>query len=206
MIAIVDYGAGNLGSVQKALRFLDAPCVVTNDAELMRSAEGVLLPGVGAFGDAMRSLRASGLLGTVRECALSGKPFLGICLGYQVLFDSSDESPDVEGLGLLGGKVLRIPSTDEDGAAQKVPHMGWNSLEFPNECPLFAGIEKDSYVYFVHSYYVKANNPKEVAAATRYTTVMDSAAWSGNMFGVQFHPEKSGAVGLAILKNFVGLT
>ncbi|MDR3343979.1 MAG: imidazole glycerol phosphate synthase subunit HisH [Oscillospiraceae bacterium] len=211
MIAIVDYGAGNLGSVQKALAFLGADFTVTRDAAVLRAADGVILPGVGAFGDAMRSLNESDLTDAVRGCALSGKPFLGICLGYQILFGASDESPGVRGLGLLPGKVLRIPfaaDTALPNAAEtyKVPHMGWNSLDLPNACPLFAGIDSGAYVYFVHSYFVRADVRGEVAATTHYTTVMDAAVRREKLFGVQFHPEKSGAAGLAILKNFVEMT
>ncbi|MDR1408724.1 MAG: imidazole glycerol phosphate synthase subunit HisH [Oscillospiraceae bacterium] len=208
MIAIVDYGAGNLGSVQKALAFLGADFTVTRDAAVLRTADGVILPGVGAFGDAMHSLRASGLVDTIQACVLSGRPFLGICLGFQVLFNESEESPGVQGLGLLPGKVLKIPSTDEEvaTATYKVPHIGWNSLDFPNQCPLFEGISPEAYVYFVHSYFVRADACGDVAATTRYSTLMDAAVWRDKLFGVQFHPEKSGAVGLAILKNFVEMT
>jgi glutamine amidotransferase len=211
LIAIVDYGAGNLGSVQKALEFLGAECIITQDKAALNTADGVILPGVGSFGDAMRSLNSRGLTDAVRACARSGKPFLGICLGYQVMFCESDESPGERGLCLLSGKVLRIPSTPDNtvqSAAEvyKVPHMGWNSLEFPNKCPLFAGIEHGAYVYFVHSYFVHADNRAQVAANTRYTTQIDAAVWHDKLFGVQFHPEKSGAAGIAILKNFLEMT
>ena len=218
MIAIIDYGGGNLGSVVNALSFLGAECAVTRDASVLRSAEGVILPGVGAFGDAVRSLRANGLTEPVRACALSDKPFLGICLGLQMLFGSSEESPDEPGLGILPGRVLKMPNQiDADlfeektsvPAAFKVPHMGWNCLEMPaagERSALFAGLEDEPYVYFVHSYYVRADERGDVIAETRYTALMDTAVGRGRLFGVQFHPEKSGAAGLKILRNFVEMT
>ncbi|MDR0884375.1 MAG: imidazole glycerol phosphate synthase subunit HisH [Oscillospiraceae bacterium] len=205
MIAIVDYGAGNLGSVQKALAYLGAPHCVSADADTIRAADAVILPGVGAFGDAMGALRTRGLVESVQDFARSGKPFLGICLGYQVLFAASDESPDVAGLGLLPGTVRRIPAQCGDTTV-KVPHMGWNSLRYPKKSALFGGVPDDAYVYFVHSYFVQAQDPAIIAATTDYSTRMDVAVAEGNLLGTQFHPEKSGKVGLQILRNFVELS
>ena len=156
-IAIVDYGAGNLQSVKKALDFIGAPSVITKDAEAIRSADAVILPGVGSFADAMDSMRASGLTDTVIEAAQSGKPFLGICLGLQLLFEASEESPGVAGLGVLQGKILRIPQKD----GLKVPHIGWNSLSITQPEGIFQGISQDAYVYFVHSYYLQAADASE---------------------------------------------
>ena len=149
MIAIIDYDAGNMNSVEKAIRYLGAEAVLTRDRETILGADAVILPGVGAFGDAMKNLRNLGLDETIRQAVSSGKPFLGICLGLQLLFESSEESPGVEGLGICRGKILRIPA----GEGLKIPHMGWNSLSFPNRGRLFRDIPENSYVYFVHSYY-----------------------------------------------------
>jgi glutamine amidotransferase len=201
MTAIIDYGAGNLKSVEKALAKLGEPAVVTSDRKEILAAERVILPGVGAFGDAMASLKKMELDKVIREVAESKKPFLGICLGLQLLFEGSEESHGVEGLHLLDGQILRIP--DQEGL--KIPHIGWNSLAYPNEGRLFAGIPEESYVYFVHSYYLKATDEKIVRATTEYSTLIHASVEKDNLFACQFHPEKSGAVGLAILKNFVSV-
>ena len=202
MIAIIDYGAGNLQSVRKALDFIGCETRVTDRPEDLETAEAAVLPGVGAFGDAMASLESRGLVEPVRAFIRQGKPFLGICLGLQLLFDSSEESPGVKGLGVLPGKILRIP----DGEGLKVPHIGWNSLSFPNgRGRLFAGLSQEPYVYFVHSYYLKAEDPQIVAATTEYGVSIHAAVEKGNLFACQFHPEKSGAEGLQILQNFAAL-
>lgn len=201
MIAIIDYGAGNILSVQKALDHIGCENVVTSDASVISSADGAVLPGVGSFGDAMRHLEASGLVGTVRDFAAGGKPFLGICLGLQVLFDSSEESPDASGLSLMKGEVKRFPSD----MGLKIPHIGWNSIEYKSDCPFFQGLGANPYVYFVHSYYLNAADESVVSATAEYGIPFHAAVWKGNVFATQFHPEKSGSVGLQILKNFVGL-
>ncbi len=198
MIAIIDYNAGNLKSVEKALHFLEQPCVITRDRSEILAADHVILPGVGAFGDAMEQLKKYELDKVIREVAEQNKPLLGICLGLQLLFESSEESPGVEGLHILDGQVLRIP--DKEGL--KIPHIGWNSLSYPNQGRLFAGIPEDAYVYFVHSYYLKAADPSIVCATTEYSTHIHAAVEKGNVFACQFHPEKSSSVGLQILKNF----
>ena len=201
MIAIIDYDAGNIKSVEKAIQFLGEEAVITRDPEKILSAEGVILPGVGAFGDAMANLRESGLDEVIREVVKKEIPFLGICLGLQLLFESSEEAPGVAGLGILKGKILRIP----ERAGLKIPHMGWNSLHLEHDGRLFRGIEENAYVYFVHSYYLKAGNIDDVAATTEYGTLIHAAVEHGNIFACQFHPEKSSDVGLHILKNFVEL-
>lgn len=198
MIAIIDYNAGNLKSVEKALHFLEQPCVITRDRSEILAANHVILPGVGAFGDAMEQLKKYELDKVIREVAEQNKPLLGICLGLQLLFESSEESPGVEGLHILDGQVLRIP--DKEGL--KIPHIGWNSLSYPNQGRLFAGIPEDAYVYFVHSYYLKAADPSIVCATTEYGTHIHAAVEKGNVFACQFHPEKSSSTGLKILKNF----
>lgn len=197
MIAILDYGAGNLRSVEKALRHIGCDAAVTGDPEVLRRADGAVLPGVGAFGDAMRELRARGLEGPIVDYIAGGRPFLGICLGLQVLFERSEESPGVKGLGVLRGSVLRIPA---DGG-RKVPHIGWNSLDLSETGGLFAGLDAHPFVYFVHSYYVAAEEPV-VTATAEYGVSIHAAVRKGNLFAVQFHPEKSGAVGLQMLRNF----
>lgn len=198
MIAIIDYNAGNLKSVEKALHFLEQPCVITRDRSEILAADHVILPGVGAFGDAMEQLKKYELDKVICEVAEQNKPLLGICLGLQLLFESSEESPGVEGLHILDGQVLRIP--DKEGL--KIPHIGWNSLSYPNQGRLFAGIPEDAYVYFVHSYYLKAADPSIVCATTEYSTHIHAAVEKGNVFACQFHPEKSSSTGLKILKNF----
>ncbi len=198
MIAIVDYGAGNLGSVKKALDFIGAHSSITSSAQEIRRADGVIFPGVGSFGAAVDSLRASGLFDAVREAAGGQKPFLGICLGLQMLFDRSAESPQARGLGVLEGEIGRIPSD----LGLKVPHMGWNSISILKKDGIFRDIPDGSYVYFVHSYYLQARNPQQVAARTEYGVSIDAAVSDGLLFATQFHPEKSGEVGLHILRNF----
>lgn len=199
MIAIIDYDAGNLRSVEKALLALGEQPVITRDAEVLLSADKVILPGVGSFGDAMGRLRQYGLVEVIHRIVEKGTPFLGICLGLQLMFERSDESDGVEGLGLLKGEILKIP--DQEGL--KIPHMGWNSLKIREGSGLFAGLSQDSYVYFVHSYYLKAADDNIVAATTEYSTCIHAAVESGNVFACQFHPEKSSDVGLRILKNFI---
>ena len=201
MIAIVDYDAGNLKSVEKALIYIGEKPLVTDDSEVILQADKIILPGVGAFGEAMDKLKARGHVDTLRKAVEKGIPLLGICLGMQLLFDGSDESEGVEGLSILPGKITRIPANGVD----KIPHMGWNSLEFPKQSKLFAGINEGAFVYFVHSYYLQADNEEDVAATTEYITHIHAAVESGNVYGCQFHPEKSGEVGLSILKNFVSL-
>ena len=201
MIAIIDYDAGNIKSVEKALIHLGQEVIVTGEKEQSEKADKVFLPGVGAFGDAMRNLRQSGLDKVIREVVDRGTLFLGICLGLQVLFESSEEAPGVQGLGILEGKILRIPQKE----GMKIPHMGWNSLCLKNEGRLFKGIEEGAFVYFVHSYYLKAANEKIVKASAQYGVSIDASVEQGNLFACQFHPEKSSEVGLRILKNFVEL-
>lgn len=202
MIAIIDYDAGNIKSVEKAILSLGEEVVITRDVQTILNADGVILPGVGAFGDAMEKLNAYGLVDVIHECVDKQIPFLGICLGLQLMFDSSEESPGVEGLHLLQGKIMRIPA--EDGL--KIPHIGWNNLHFPNRSRLFEGIAEDSYVYFVHSYYLAAKEEQIVAATTEYGTLIHAAVEKGNVFACQFHPEKSSDVGLKILQNFIAIT
>ncbi|MGN0506868.1 MAG: imidazole glycerol phosphate synthase subunit HisH [Lachnospiraceae bacterium] len=200
MIAIVDYDAGNLKSVEKALLFLGEKAVVTSNQKEILRADKIILPGVGAFGDAMQKLNRTGLSDTIREAVDKEIPLLGICLGLQLLFEGSEETPGVSGLSVLKGKVLRIP--DMEGF--KVPHIGWNSLEIKPDAKLFRGIPNQSYVYFVHSYYLKAEEDI-VAATTDYVVNIHASIEKKNLFACQFHPEKSGEVGLKILKNFATL-
>ena len=201
MIAIIDYDAGNIKSVEKALSALSAEAVVTREAEIILRADKVILPGVGSFGDAMDKLHRYGLVSVIKKTIENGTPFLGICLGLQLLFERSDETPGVKGLGILKGEILRIP----DCPGLKIPHMGWNSLTFPNEGRLFKGIEEGAYVYFVHSYYLKAADERIVTAATEYGAYIHASIEQGNVFACQFHPEKSSEAGLKILRNFVEL-
>lgn len=201
MIAIVDYDAGNLKSVEKALHYLGEETVITRERDRILCADKIILPGVGAFGDAMYNLCAFDLADVIKEAIEEKIPFLGICLGLQLLFERSDESGGVEGLGILKGEIVRIP----DSAGLKIPHVGWNSLKVKEGSTLFQGIEKDPYVYFVHSYYLKASDERIVAAATEYSTHIHAAVESGNVFACQFHPEKSGRIGLSILKNFAAI-
>ena len=201
MIAVIDYDAGNLKSVEKALIFLGETPVITRDREELLAADKVILPGVGAFGDAMDRLHQYGRVDVIKEVVKKGTPFLGICLGLQLMFESSEESPGVEGLGLLPGKILKIPETP----GMKVPHMGWNSLKIDPNSRLFKGIPDGNYVYFVHSYYLKAGSEDIVAATTEYGTHIHAAVEKGNLYACQFHPEKSSQTGLKILENFISL-
>lgn len=198
MIAIIDYDAGNLKSVEKALAYLGEDSAITRDFHEILNADKVILPGVGAFGDAMAMLKKLELDKVIREVAEKNIPFLGICLGLQLLFESSGESPGVEGLGILKGKIVRIP--DKEGL--KIPHIGWNSLELHNEGRLFRGLPEEPYVYFVHSYFLQAKEPEIVKATTEYSAHIHASVEKGNVFACQFHPEKSGMIGLQILKNF----
>lgn len=201
MVAIIDYDAGNIKSVEKAMKLLKQEVVVTRDPETILSADKVILPGVGSFGDAMGKIRQYDLEKVIHEVVERRIPFLGICLGLQLLFERSEESPGVQGLGILKGEILRIPETE----GLKVPHMGWNSLELSGDGRLFRGIPEDAYVYFVHSYYLKAEEPEIVTAGTDYGTEIHASVEKGQIFACQFHPEKSSDVGLRILKNFVEL-
>lgn len=196
-VAVIDYGMGNVRSVEKALAHCGASVEVTSAAERIRAARHVVLPGVGAFGDAMDELRRRGLVEPIREAIAADKPFLGICLGLQVLFDSSEESPDVEGFGIVGGTVRRFQTS------LKVPHMGWNALSFRRPCPLFEGIAESPNVYFVHSYYVVPSDEEWIATTTDYDGEFVSSVWRGRCFATQFHPEKSQAIGLKMLENFL---
>ncbi|MBQ2803574.1 MAG: imidazole glycerol phosphate synthase subunit HisH [Lachnospiraceae bacterium] len=202
MIAIIDYDAGNIKSVEKAILLLGEEVVITRDKETILSADGVILPGVGSFGDAMEKLHAYGLVEVIQQCVKQKTPFLGICLGLQLLFESSEESKGVEGLHILDGKILRIPDTE----GLKVPHIGWNDLHFPNEGRLFKGIPENVYVYFVHSYYLQAEDESIVTASTEYGTRIHASVEKNNVFACQFHPEKSSEVGLKILQNFIEIT
>ena len=202
MIAIIDYDAGNIKSVEKALLYLGQEVKVTGDKEEILSADKVILPGVGAFGDAMATIRERGLESVIRQVADRGTPFLGICLGLQLLFERSDEAPGVEGLGILKGEILKIPEKE----GMKIPHMGWNSLHLENNGRLFRGIEEGAYVYFVHSYYLKAQDRQAVSSQTFYGVEIDASVCKGNIMGAQFHPEKSGETGLRMLRNFAALS
>ena len=203
MIAVIDYGAGNLQSVVKALNYIECRSVVTNKTEDILNCDAALLPGVGSFGDAMDSMMKTGAVDAVNKFIDTGKPFLGICLGLQLLFGGSEESPGVKGLDILKGSITKIP---DDGGKLKIPHMGWNSLDIKKHDGLYKGIEGEPFVYFVHSYFLKAEDESIVSARTSYGTQIDASVQKGNVYATQFHPEKSGQVGLKILKNFVGLT
>ena len=199
MIAVIDYGAGNLHSVQNALNHLGAENVISSDPEVILLADRVILPGVGAFGDAMAAMRRSGMDEVVRQCAEEDKPLLGICLGLQLLFEKSEETPDVSGLGIFKGEFLKIP----EKPGLKIPHIGWNDLTFPAPSRMFEGIGAHPYVYFVHSYYLNTPEQEIVSAYTDYGTRLPVAVERKNVFAMQFHPEKSGAVGMKILENFL---
>ena len=201
MIALIDYDAGNIKSVEKAFQSLGKEVVLTRDPEVLKRADHVVLPGVGSFGDAMENLNCYHLVPVIHEIVEKGTPFLGICLGLQLLFESSDETQGVEGLGILKGKIVKIPPAP----GLKIPHMGWNSLKINPNSKLLKGIPEDVYVYFVHSYYLKAKHIEDVAATTDYIVPVHAAVEHDNIFATQFHPEKSGDVGLEILKNFVSI-
>ena len=201
MTAVIDYDAGNIRSVEKALLALGEEALVTRDREAILSADRVILPGVGAFGDAMDRLHSYGLVDVIRQAAAEKIPFLGICLGLQLLFERSEESGQAQGLGILKGEILRIP----DHTGVKVPHIGWNSLTLTNSGRLFEGVPEHSYVYFVHSYYLKAAEEEIVTARTEYGTQIHASVEKGNIFACQFHPEKSSEVGLQILQNFLAV-
>jgi imidazole glycerol-phosphate synthase subunit HisH len=201
MISVIDYGAGNLQSVVKAFHFIGCDVCVTADKEELKNASAAVLPGVGSFGDAMNCLKNSKLVNPVLDFIETGKPFLGICLGLQLLFQGSEESPGVSGLGVFDGRILKIPA--ETGL--KIPHIGWNSLDIKKPEGLFQNLEPNPYVYFVHSYYLKAEKPEIVSSTTTYGVQIDASVQNGKLFATQFHPEKSGKTGLQMLKNFVSL-
>ncbi|MCI8847521.1 MAG: imidazole glycerol phosphate synthase subunit HisH [Lachnospiraceae bacterium] len=199
MTAIIDYDAGNIKSVEKALLFLGEQVCVTREREKILSADRVILPGVGSFGKAMERIRSCGLEDVIKEIVSRGTPFLGICLGLQLLFERSEECEGVAGLGILRGEIIRIP--EKEGG--KVPQIGWNSLRYPRKGRLFEGVAEESYVYFVHSYYLKAGEENIVTATTEYNTLIHASVEKGNVFACQFHPEKSSETGLKILRNFI---
>lgn len=201
MIAIIDYGAGNIQSVSKALAHIGCEAFITRDKDKILKADGAVLPGVGSFGDTMDTMIEYGIKDTVIEYTKSGKPFLGICLGLQLLFPKSEESPEAEGLGIFDGSITKIPS----GEGLKIPHIGWNSLDIKKSDGLFKGIGKNPYVYFVHSYFLNASDKSIVSAQTEYGVTIDAAVEKGNVFATQFHPEKSGETGLKILRNFADI-
>ena len=201
MIAILDYDAGNIKSVEKAFKILGEETILTRDFSVIEKADRAVLPGVGSFAAAMENLKKYDLDKAIKEFTLSGKPFLGICLGLQLLLEASEESPGVEGLGLLKGQVLRIPASE----GLKIPHIGWNSLYFPSKGKLFEGINEGAFVYFVHSYYLKAADEAIVKATTEYGCHIHASVEKDNIFACQFHPEKSSTVGLKILENFAKL-
>ena len=198
MIAIIDYDAGNIKSVEKALSFIGEEAILTRVPEEILTAERIILPGVGCFSDAMANLHKYDLPAVINEAVERKIPFLGICAGLQLLFEESEESPGVKGLGLLSGQILKIPARK----GLKIPHMGWNSLHLQNEGRLFAGLDDEEYVYFVHSYYLQAKDETIVKATTKYGVDIHASVECDNIFGCQFHPEKSSDVGLKILKNF----
>lgn len=200
MIAIIDYGAGNLRSVELAFRRIGVQARATGDGEEIRAASGAVLPGVGAFADAMGALEKRGLVPVIRDYAASGRPLLGICLGMQALLDGSEEGPGLPGLGLIPGRAARLP---ERGL--KIPHIGWNSLRAAKQSPLLAGLPEEPYAYFVHSYACWAERPEDVLAVTEYGVPFHSAVQRGNVMGVQFHPEKSGRHGEQMLRNFAAM-
>lgn len=202
MIAIIDYDAGNLRSVEKAMNYLGYETIVTRDPEQILKADHVILPGVGSFGDAMNKLHNYKLVEVIHQVVKNQIPLLGICLGLQLLFETSEEAPGVQGLGLLKGALVKIP----EATGIKVPQIGWNDLTINPNSKLLEGIKEHSYVYFVHSYYLQAKNLEEVAATTEYSTLIHAAVESGHVYGCQFHPEKSGDIGLQILNNFANLS
>ena len=201
VLAIIDYDAGNMKSVEKAFQALGVRPVITRDPETILTADHLVLPGVGAFGEAMRKLESYGLIPVIKEAVSKEIPLLGICLGLQILFSASEESPGVPGLSLLEGEILKIPP----GQDLKIPHMGWNSLHFDHPGRLFDPEEEGMYVYFVHSYYLKAKDPRIVTASTEYGVTIHASVEKGNLFGCQFHPEKSSKGGLRILERFLSV-
>ncbi len=203
LIAIIDYDAGNISSVKKAFEYLGEETLLTSDPDEIFRADHVVLPGVGAFGDAIDRIRSSGLEDTIKEVVNKQVPFMGICLGLQLLFDRSDESKQATGLGILRGEIRQIPTIDEDHNTYKIPQIGWNSLNFHGSGRLFKGIDEGAFVYFVHSYYLHAEDRSIVTATTDYGVSIDASVESGNVFACQFHPEKSSEVGMQILKNFL---
>lgn len=196
MTAIIDYGAGNLHSVKNALDFIGAQSVITGDAERILNADRIILPGVGAFGSAMQALTASGLVPVIKQAVKNGTPILGICLGLQLMFEGSEESPNVDGLGIFKGKCVKIPD-----CGLKIPHMGWNSIELAKESRILS----EDYVYFVHSYYLTTPEPEIISAYTDYGKRLAVAVECDNVFATQFHPEKSGGAGMEILKKFMSV-
>ena len=201
MIGIIDYDAGNIKSVEKALAYIGEETIVSRDPEVLLKADKAILPGVGSFGQAMENLHRYNLVPVIKDMVKNNTPFLGICLGLQLLFESSEETPGVEGIGILKGKILRIPPAE----GLKIPHMGWNSLHLEHNGRLFKNVDEQAYVYFVHSYYLKAKDENIVKASTEYGVHIHASVEKGNIFACQFHPEKSSEVGLQILKNFVEL-
>lgn len=201
MIGIIDYDAGNIKSVEKALAYIGEETIVSRDPEVLLKADKAILPGVGSFGQAMGNLHRYNLVPVIKDMVKNNTPFLGICLGLQLLFESSEETPGVEGIGILKGKILRIPPAE----GLKIPHMGWNSIKIKKGARLFKDIPEDSYVYFVHSYYLKAGREEDVTATTEYSALIHASVEHDNVFACQFHPEKSSEIGLKILKNFVEL-
>lgn len=199
MLAIIDYGMGNLRSVEKAFETVGVPVQLTNDPEVIKTAPGIVLPGVGAFSAAMKNLNDLGLVEPLREAVAQGKPFLGICLGMHLLLEGSEEGEPIPGLGLIPGWVKKLPP------GLKVPHMGWNQIHIKKETPILKGIPEEAYFYFVHSYYCDPEGTEVVATSTDYGIDFTSIIAEGNVFGIQFHPEKSSSMGLQILKNFGGL-
>ena len=207
MIGIIDYGMGNLHSVRKAFELIDAPVEIITEPEQIRSAQKLVLPGVGAFRDAMATLREKNLVEPIREAVDSGKWFLGICLGLQLLFEKSYEDGEHQGLGIIKGKVVKFDFSGFDNEKElKIPHMGWNSLSWDREVPLYKGLAQESYVYFVHSYYVRPEDGQDVSGTQTFHGIeFTSSIWRNNLMATQFHPEKSQRVGLAMLKNFAKL-
>lgn len=201
MISIIDYGAGNLRSVQKALEFLGCDAEITSNKADILSADKVILPGVGAFGDCMKNLSGYDLTECIHTIIAEKTPFLGICLGLQLLFEKSEESEGAKGLGIFEGDIIKIPKTGD----LKIPHMGWNSIEYNPQCPIFKGLPENPFVYFVHSFYMNPCDKAIISAETEYGTKLPVALWSENVFATQFHPEKSGDIGLEILRNFAAI-
>lgn len=199
MIAIIDYGMGNIHSVKKALELMGGEAIVTNKAIDIKTCDKLVLPGVGAFADALAELEKQNLIPVIKEAIKSNKPFLGICLGMQILFEKSEEAPGVKGLGLLKGSVKKF----ENKKGFKVPHMGWNQLDINNDCLILKGVPGGSFVYFCHSYYVDPEDSNVIAAKCSYIKDFAAVVRKDNIYGVQFHPEKSQEIGLSILRNFV---